>query len=111
MLWYAVHAKLLQSCLTFCDPMDCSPQALCPWDSSGKNAGVSYHFLLQGIFPTQGLNLRLLCLLYWQVGSLPLVPSGKPSLDTALNFAPRQVPRPPLPGPGFVGGNDGCLTS
>ena len=29
---------------------------LCPWDSPGKNTGVSGHFLLQGIFPTQGLN-------------------------------------------------------
>ena len=26
------------------------------------------HALLQGIFPTQGLNLCLLCLLHWQVG-------------------------------------------
>ena len=33
------------------------------------------HALLQGIFPTQGLNLRLLD---WQVHSLPLVPLGKP---------------------------------
>ena len=31
-----------------------------------------------GIFPTQGLNLSLLHLLHWQVGSLPLVPPGKP---------------------------------
>ena len=31
-----------------------------PWDSPGKNTGVGYHFLLQGIFPTQGLNLGLL---------------------------------------------------
>ena len=31
-----------------------------------------------GIFPTQGWNLRLLCLLHWQVSSLPLVPPGKP---------------------------------
>ena len=36
------------------------------------------HFLLQGIFPTQGLNPRLLCLLHWQAGSLPLAPPGKP---------------------------------
>ena len=36
------------------------------------------HFLLQGIFPTQGSNPCLLCLLHWQVGSLPLVPPGKP---------------------------------
>jgi len=29
---------------------------LCPWDSPGKNTGVGCHVLLQGIFPTQGLN-------------------------------------------------------
>ena len=29
------------------------------------------HALLQGIFLTQGSNLRLLCLLHWQVSSLP----------------------------------------
>ena len=28
----------------------------CPWDSSGKNTGVGCHALLQGIFPTLGLN-------------------------------------------------------
>ena len=33
---------------------------LCPWDSPGKNAGVGYHFLLQGIFLTQELNPGLL---------------------------------------------------
>ena len=39
---------------------------------------VSCHFLLQGIFLTQGLNLNLLYLLHWQVDFLPLVPLGKP---------------------------------
>ena len=34
---------------------------------------------LQGIFLIQGLNPRLLCLLHWQAGSLPLEPHGKPS--------------------------------
>ena len=29
---------------------------LCPWDLPGKSTGVGCHFLLQGIFPTQGLN-------------------------------------------------------
>ena len=29
-------------------------------------------FLLQGVFLTQGSNLSLLCLLYWQEDSLPL---------------------------------------
>ena len=39
------------------------------WDSPGKNTGVGCRGLLQGIFPTQGSNLHLLCLLHWQVGS------------------------------------------
>ena len=30
----------------------------------------------RGIFPTQGSNLSLLCLLPWQMGSLPLAPPG-----------------------------------
>ena len=29
---------------------------LCPWDFPGKNAGVGCHFLLRGIFPSQGSN-------------------------------------------------------
>ena len=46
-----------QSCLTLCDPTDCSPSGpLCQWASSGKNTGVGCHALLQGIFPTQGSN-------------------------------------------------------
>ena len=50
---------------------------LCPWDSAGKDVGVGCHNLLQGSFPTQELNPYLLCLLHWQVDSLPLVPPGK----------------------------------
>ena len=29
---------------------------LCPWDFPGKNTGVGCHFLLQEIFPTEGVN-------------------------------------------------------
>ena len=50
-----------------------------PWDSLGKNTGIGCH-ALQGIFPTQGLNLLLLCLLHWQAGSLPPAPPGEPPL-------------------------------
>ena len=32
----------------------------CPWDFPGKNTGVGCHFLLQGIFLTQGSNPGLL---------------------------------------------------
>ena len=49
-----------------------------PWDSAGKKTGVGCHFHLQGIFLTQGSNLRLFHLLHWQTGSLPLTPPGKP---------------------------------
>ena len=35
---------------------------LCPWDSPGTNTRVDCHFLLQGIFPTQGSNPRLMSL-------------------------------------------------
>ena len=42
----AAAAKLLQSCLTLCDPID--PIRLhCPWDSPGKNTGAGCHILLQ----------------------------------------------------------------
>ena len=50
-----------------------------PWDSPGQNTGVGCHALLQGIFPTQGSNSCLLCVLHWQEGSLLLVPPVKPS--------------------------------
>ena len=39
-----------------------------------ENIGVGSHFLLLGIFSTQGLNLFTLCLLHWQADTLPLVP-------------------------------------
>ena len=42
---------------------------LCLWDSPDKNTGVGFHFLLQGIFLTQGSNPQLLCLLNQQGGS------------------------------------------
>ena len=48
-----IHAKLLQSWLTLCDPMDVQPFGqqptipLYPWDSLGKNSRVGCHFLLQ----------------------------------------------------------------
>ena len=51
---------------------------LCPLTSSGKNTGVGCRFLLQGIFPTQGSNSCLLCLLHWQEDSFILEPPGKP---------------------------------
>ena len=39
--------------------MDCSPPGSSVHGIPGKNIGVGCNFLLQGIFPTQGLNLCL----------------------------------------------------
>ena len=45
-LW---EVKVAQLCLTLCD-------AYSPRNSPGQNTAVGFHALLQGIFPTQGLN-------------------------------------------------------
>ena len=71
----------LQRSPTLGDPMDCSrPGSSVHGDSPGKNTGVGCHALLQGIFPTQRLNLHPLCLLHGQMGSLLLAPPGKPKI-------------------------------
>ena len=46
----------------------------CPWNFPRKNTGAGCHFLLQGSFPIQRVNLCLLRLQNWQVDSLPLAP-------------------------------------
>ena len=69
-----LRAKLLQSCPTAAARLQ-PTRLFCLWDFPGKNTGVGCHFLLQGIFPTKGLNQHLL---HWQAGSLPLAPPGKP---------------------------------
>ena len=60
---------------------------LCPWDSPGKNTGVGNHFLLQGIFPTQGSNPDLWA--HLRADSLPSELQGKPLW---LDFYPINSP-------------------
>ena len=68
---------IAQSCLTLCNPMDCSlPGSPVHEDSSGKNTGQCCHSFLQGIFPTQGSNPGLLHR-RWIV--YPLSHQGSPS--------------------------------
>ena len=45
-----------QSFPTFCGPMEEPARFLCPWNFPGKHTGEGCHFLLQELFPTQGLN-------------------------------------------------------
>ena len=64
------YCLVAQSCLTLCDPMDCSP----PGSSVHRIFQVRIlewgcHSLLQGIFLTEGSNPSLL---HWQADSLPL---------------------------------------
>ena len=70
-------AKSLHLCLTLCYPVDCSlpdssvhgiPQArIGEWVAVSSSRGASQ----------EELSLCLLCLLCWQVVSLPLAPPGK----------------------------------
>ena len=72
----AGEGEVAQSCPTLCDPMDCSPTRLLhPWDSPGKNTGVGYHFLLQGIFPKPGIKPGSPAL---EADALTSEPQGKP---------------------------------
>ena len=60
-----VHVYLVaQSCPVFVTPWTEAIRLFCPWDSVGKNTGVSCHALLQGSFLTPGWNPHLLCLLH-----------------------------------------------
>ena len=52
-----------------------STRLVCPWDFPHKNTGVGCHFMLLEIFPIQGSNPHLLCLLHcrgilnhWTIG-------------------------------------------
>ena len=58
---YAELCLVALSCLTLCNPMDCSPAgSSVHGDSLGKNTGISCHALLWGIVPTQRSNPGLL---------------------------------------------------
>ena len=54
---YTEEVKSLSCVQLFATPWTEEPtRLLSPWNFSGKNTGVGCHFLLQGIFPTQGSN-------------------------------------------------------
>ena len=76
-LLFICSYSVAQSCLTLCDLWDCSPPFSLSMGFPSKNTGVGWYFLLQGIFPTQGSNPRLL---HWQADSSPLSHWGSPSL-------------------------------
>ena len=68
---------------------------LSPWDSPGKNTRVSCHFLLQGIFLTQGSNSHLLCLLHCRWIPYHLSHQGNPftTLTIPVNLGLHEAPK------------------
>ena len=80
------------SCVQLCDPNDYIPPGSAVHGIfPGKNTGVGCHFLLQGIFPTQASNRRLLSL-----------PHGRQILDLSLNITPFFLGELALPLCGFL---------
>ena len=64
-----LHCSIAQACPNSLQPHGLQPtRLLFTWNFPGKNTSVGCHFLLQGIFLTQGSNLSLLHLLYQQAG-------------------------------------------
>ena len=72
-----MHACALNSVWLFTTPWTVAHQVPLSMKFPGKNTGMGFHFLLQGIFLTQGSNLHLLCFLNCQSRSLPAKPPGK----------------------------------
>ena len=94
-----MKGKVTQSCLTLCNPMD----LYSPWNSPGQITGVGSLSLLQGIFPTQGLNpgpphrRRVLYLLSHQgspasVSSVSSVAQSCPTLFDPMNRSTPGLP-------------------
>ena len=107
------------SVVSLCDPLDFKPTRLpVHRDSPGKNTGMDWHDLLQGIFPTQELNWHLLCLLLYKQILYPKSHQGTQSLLQLSPFyrqenrlreikllAQGQNLNPGSPTPGFPGGS------
>ena len=73
--------EVFQSCMTLWPHGLWPTRLLHPWDFPGKNTGVGCHFLLQGIFPTQGLNPGLL---HCRQTLYPLSHQGSPTVYVPL---------------------------
>ena len=85
-----VHVQALSGVWLFATLWAVACQSPRPLNFPSKNTGVGCHFLFQGIFLPQGLNLSLLHLLHQQSDPLPLAPPGKPQKqDEHLHFPER----------------------
>ena len=92
---HRVTGVCAQSCPTLRPHRLPPPRLLRSWNFPCKNTGASCHFLLQGIFPTQGPNQCLLRLLHWQAGSLALHHLGSHCYLLTLKMSGLEYPSPP----------------
>ena len=75
---YTDTCLVVPLCPTLCNPMDCSsPESSVHGESPSKNTGVSCHFFLLRIFPTQGMNSGLL---HWRPILYHLSHQGSPKI-------------------------------
>ena len=68
---------MLQFCLNLCDLMDYSLPGSSVYRILQAKILESVAMSSSRDLPDQGSNPSLLCLLHWEVGSLPLAPPGK----------------------------------
>ena len=93
-----MHAKSLQSCLSLCDPIDCSP-----WGSSVLeilHARILEWVVLpfsRGPSQSRDQTVSLISPLHWQVGCLPLALPGHGKTDWFKTG--RGVPQGCIPSP------------
>ena len=70
-------------------------QTRCPWDFPGKNTGEGCQSFLQWIFPTQGSNPYLSCLLYSVVFIVQIshlyITTGKTVALTIMTFVKKGI--------------------
>ena len=89
-------------CPTLCDPWTVPPPGSSVHGILQANyAGLGCYTLLQGIFPTQGSNPRLLCLLHGQESSLPLASPGKTQCSeiiVIIHLRRKMLPSQDFPG-------------
>ena len=76
------------SCVQLCDLMDFSPPGSSIYGILQARVleRMDCHFLLQGIFPAQGLDLHILSLLHCHMDSLPLSHLGSPAYTIATSY-------------------------
>ena len=85
--------QLLRRVRLSATPRTAARQAPLFMGPSGRNTGAGSQALLQGLFPTGGLNPCLLRHLHWQAGSLAPASPGKP-FHVKISETSQQPPFP-----------------